>query len=951
MIAPGYSSHSIDFTPRYVFIGTHYGANVYDKKAKKWGIVPFEISERKAILGGSPGVRILAIKAHKNDVWFGTYQKGAYRYNLESGELTHYEAYRSVYNRNTREYEQVGNCELLDNTVSCIRVHKGDNLWFTSNTGLSELSQKGWRSFPSKTRSVVPTCMDTDEHGRIWVGKSGFYRAYYDDDPPEQVVGGGISVFDGERWVHYYASNYDLQNPDESHIETDLISNDVVCMAMDDHEVWIGTTRGISVYDRKTQKWKDYTTENSGIKSNRTTSIAVGQDAIWVASDSGICRHDKTNGSWFNYGSDVLPFPYIRSVGYDKYGKSVWAVTGLHAYHDIYVYRFDGSEWSAFPTRRRLYPRDEQEYLRLGKFLKGRKARREARAVFGEMTLKYPGTEESIEAEYEWLITGDTDIEDLRDFQTAHSGTPYVPRVQLKIAELYAGQRDYKRAIEEYQRFIEMVEYRGFVGMVKAPGQVRQARSHIADYYGILRDFENEIQVRRDMYDKASDDRTAMGIANKIGDAYMNGLKDYRKAIRWFEICSGWRGVLSKIGQCYELLGDDKKALESYLKAGGPKRKIVQIENRVGIEREYPIEIVEADTFDKRRIWFGSEGGGMYEYATKEAKWSRFTTREGLNSNIVEQILVTKKHIWVKTEAGLNRVTKTDRQIKHYDCSGDIAYDGRYVWMTASRCLVRYDETEETSQELKSDSIPVGGKILVDGEYIWTLGRGYVSGYNLRERRWDKYGMAEYSIRFRANDEGFIWFAAYGAFGGPAGVYRFDKKTQGWKLFLRTHAEKIMPTDKYVWFLDVHGMVRYDRETEKVESYSLSKRSGIAEGFLVNDIALVGKDVWVGFPKGMARFNEKENRWEEYYAPEDFSILNIHFLTVENGNIWFRAENGSNFFNTKTKEWSITHLRVARDFYLTDDSLWMINWEGKVFRYDLKTRAKEEIQLPPTLRR
>jgi len=351
MIAPGYTSRSIDFTSRYVFIGTNHGVSVFDKKTETWDAIALDLSERSAILGESPSVRILATKVDENDVWFGTYQKGAHKYNLISGELSHYEAYRRAYNRKTKEYEQVGNCDLLDDVVNSVAVDGRGDVWFAGNRGVSRLGPQGWENFLSRRdlsgREIELdgniTCLNVDKSGSIWAGRSDFHHAYYDASPPVEVVGGGVSIFDGETWIHYYAGNYDLRDPDELHMRTDLISNDVMCMAMDNHKVWIGTTRGISVHDLKTKEWKDYTTENSGIKSNRIASIAVGEDAIWVASDSGVCRYDKTSDSWLNYGSDVLSNPHVSSVGYDKYGKTVWAVTGLVAYLDVYAYRFDGS--------------------------------------------------------------------------------------------------------------------------------------------------------------------------------------------------------------------------------------------------------------------------------------------------------------------------------------------------------------------------------------------------------------------------------------------------------------------------------------------------------------------------------------------------------------------------------------------------------------------------------
>jgi len=163
---------------------------------------------------------------------------------------------------------------------------------------------------------------------------------------------------------------------------------------------------------------------------------------------------------------------------------------------------------------------------------------------------------------------------------------------QGKIAGYYGEHRDYERAVKEYQAFIDMLE---------DPGRIQSARWYIAQYYGHLGQFSREIDVRRDMYRDATDRRTARDIARRIGDVYRNGLKDYQSAIEWFER----GGALDRMAECYELLGDYQKALEMYRKVGKPRRKIIELESKLGIEREYSLAIVEADTFNGRDVWFG----------------------------------------------------------------------------------------------------------------------------------------------------------------------------------------------------------------------------------------------------------------------------------------------------------------------------------------------------------
>jgi len=129
--------------------------------------------------------------------------------------------------------------------------------------------------------------------------------------------------------------------------------------------------------------------------------------------------------------------------------------------------------------------------------------------------------------------------------------------------------------------------------------------------------------------------------------------------------------------------------------------------------------------------------------------------------------------VWVKTEQGLSRIRKTDSQVWNYGYTADFAYDGRTVWIVAKGHFAKYDEDTDTDEEVGSDSLPVGNSILLDGEYAWTFGWHYVSGYNVKSQTWDKHGRSQYSLRFLVSDMDFFWFANVDVFGAPQGISRF----------------------------------------------------------------------------------------------------------------------------------------------------------------------------------
>jgi len=977
MIAPRFPSHSIDFTPRYVFIATEYGVNVYDKRSQKWEAIPLKIQERNTILETEEPFHyyrrndILTVRVHNDKVWFGSYERGAYRYDLTTGKLRHYEGYYGVYDDKTRRDETRGNCELLDNVVNSIVIDRKGNVWFATNSGVSKLMDKSWKNYRSSSCDYAPTlqdkevifggnitCMEVDQDGHIWLGRSDFHYTYYDAYPPETVVDGGISVFDGERWTHYYAKIYDLEHPDEFHVKTELISNDVECLTIDNKEIWIGTPKGVSVYNKMTKEWRSYTTDNSGIISNNIASIAVGEDAIWIATDSGISRYHKADNRWTNYGSDVLPSIHIRSIGYDVYDKSIWIVTHSYCETDIYAYRFDGSNWTVFPTRRRFCPQNVEELLKLGTFLKGRLVKEEAKAVFTEVCKKYPTSNESIQAEYE-ILTMEKDLNALKKFKKRHPHPPYAPNVQLEIARCYENQGDYRQAIKEYRKFLKETQ---------DLQEAYNAKWSIAECHRRLKDYQKEIEACRDLYDSfhgvnESFRQITQGIPWRIAGIYMDQLKDYRKAIEWFEMYLQKRKgggspdeVILKIGTCYENLGEDEEAIQVYkrIKEGSWKfkeaeRRIIKIENRLGIIKEYPIKSIYLDKFDENLIWFRTEGGGVWRYEKDTGRSFNFTTKNGLSSNIIEDILVTKRDIWVKTEEGIDKINKATNKTKLFGRIVDIAYDGQNVWMINAHkktaIIVKYNEIGDTMEEVTPDDpirFPVGYKIIQDGEYVWTYGGEYLAGYNKTKNTWDKYGKAEYLLRFKASDGSFLWFDTDDVFGGSVGIYRFDKRDQSWELFPRVSASEVLPTERYVWFIGTRDVVRYDKVLNEFKNFSLSR---YPRKFL-----LVGGALYGIFNEGAFRLDEVVGDWKESYpAPRHFSRGDFRFLTVQDGSIWFVYVEYSHDlyrFDTITKSWEKFALPLSniKDLTIDKECAWIIS-VGEVFKYDFATKGVEKIPL------
>jgi tetratricopeptide (TPR) repeat protein len=605
--------------------------------------------------------------------------------------------------------------------------------------------------------------------------------------------------------------------------------------------------------------------------------------------------------------------------------------------------------------------------------LKGRGLEEKAKTVLTEASKEQPNIEEKIKTEYEILTMGERDLNSLIDFKNKYPSSPYSTKAQFEIARYYYAKRKYQQAIEEYNKFIKESQ---------DLEEIFKAKSNIIDCYRELKKYQEQIKALQDLYDSFNgvneDFRRKTGLTScAIAGIYMDHLEDYKKAAELLETCLNkakdfnkskdygvsTEPIILDIGNCYEHLGEDEKAIEAYKKIWKyshkfkeAQRKIIEIENRMGISKEYPVKTIYLDEFDENLIWLETEAGEISKYEKKTGKSFKFTTKNGLSSIVIERIILTKKHAWVKTEKGLDRIHRETNEIRNFDCPKDIAYDGQNVWIGYFNkpisgkgvvSIIKYDELDDTTEEFKLDSLNsysiFNYKIIPDVKYVWVCGGRKIAGYNKENNTWDKYSQAEkYYLLLRAKDEKFLWFDTVDELGAPEGVYKFNKKSESWELYPRVIGDRIFPTDKYVWFTGWWDLFRYDRALNECKKISLSKHP--------KDFIVVKKDLYGIFQEGLFKLDESAGKWEEKYsAPRYFPYHDFPYLTVQGESICFVYEESSSIlykFDTTSKIWYEFEipLRKIKDLKIDGDLVW-ISSADKLFKYDLTTKNLEEVKL------
>jgi GPH family glycoside/pentoside/hexuronide:cation symporter len=136
----------------------------------------------------------------------------------------------------------------------------------------------------------------------------------------------GISLFDGKVWNYYDK-------------DSGLTDNSITTAAITpDGSIWFGTKNGISIYEL--DAWGTVTTDN-GLIDNHVTGLAVdNKGAVWCGTKNGISRYH--NGAWSSFTeSNGLVSNTVTSLACQADG-TLWIGTeqGLS--------RFDGSTWRSF---------------------------------------------------------------------------------------------------------------------------------------------------------------------------------------------------------------------------------------------------------------------------------------------------------------------------------------------------------------------------------------------------------------------------------------------------------------------------------------------------------------------------------------------------------------------------------------------------------------------------
>lgn len=268
-----------------VFVGTDGGGlNFFHRKSQLF--THYSLKPKRAS-ASSADLSILTLEmARNNRLWIGTYSDGLFEFDPRTG------GYRQFSQGNTRT-------SITNSNVFCLKEDSKGNIWIGTNGGGVNVYHPASKTFSNYHRGsplaepvLLPVnayirTIEEDKAGNIWIGTHGSGMAVFNpatksvklyDQNTSKLPGNVVlSIFADSRqniWVGTLGGGLSLLDKKKqefiSFSEREGLANGVVYKILQDQNglLWLSTNSGISSFDPKTRKFRNYNKYNGVQNSN-----------------------------------------------------------------------------------------------------------------------------------------------------------------------------------------------------------------------------------------------------------------------------------------------------------------------------------------------------------------------------------------------------------------------------------------------------------------------------------------------------------------------------------------------------------------------------------------------------------------------------------------------------------------------------------------------------------
>lgn len=708
--------------------------------------------------------------------------------------------------------------------------------------------------------------------------------------------------------------------------EDGLVSDDVTALSADREFLWVGTTLGISLYNIENGGFTNFQ-RRDGLASNKVTAIAVDGNYIWVGTESGISRYDRTTGTWaLHREKDKDRFNSITAIAVES--EYVWFGTedGLR--------RYDKSKdaWNAYTKEDGL-------------------VENHIRCIALSPDSVWVGTEKSGVSKYSVAN---------QSFTESHTRTDLLESDFIRAIAVDGDNVWFGSADRGIRRFISTVNT--WFNYTAGKGLVSDHISwlHVDGDHIWIGSYEFGLG----QFDKTNDGWTWYTKRDSLVSNQIKSVVSTEKAL--------WIGTNKGLNR----FAPQKKTWKTFTKADG-------------LVTNYITHLSEG--VDNSAIWVGTPLG-LGTLVGKQ--WRFYTERHGLANGYVTGISAVPGEVWVATKGGVTSFSVTEtletgieqtsastiRQDSPNVTSRVTLHDsqsyltskwvtavlaiGEEVWAGTTDGLYRIkDGTGEFEPVLEVRNYVNALASCVDKQLLVGTRNGLWIIGNERSSQITE-GLPNLNVRSVAVDNGTIWV------GTPGGVARLNNGSVNRVItmqaggLLHDNVQSIAAADREVFFGTVAGLAIYDVENNQWEQYKPYYDTKILNEEQIGWIELDGHCLWAlnwsSSPNGaIFKFDRRTETWMEYtknalpLSSKVPVITEIHRLAVGEEDVWFAAGDGGVLrYNKASDTW--THITMSTGLpghhaalieIDGQNGVW-VSFEGGVAgQYDTRTQKWETVKV------
>jgi len=663
----------------------------------------------------------------------------------------------------------------------------------------------------------------------------------------------------------------------ESRVYRTLISNNIRSISADKSSVWVATLRGVSKFDRDTNRWICYT-KDDGLGADAVHVVVSEGRWVWFGTGSGLTLYDVEKQSWRTFrqkdGLNGLVQNSVHSIGIAD--NFVWFGTPGRG---ISVYDVINQAFMRTYTKTDLLSSND------------------IRAIVIDGNNIWIGTanggvQRYIEAVNAWVqYTKDDGL-----------ASNHITHITVYKNEIWFGTNEsgvsmYDKVKNRWTTYVEASSPPE--DDVKEIARGDDGKLWLATSGGLLE------------YDVEKKEWTKYGKQNGLPTNFITTVKADEKNV-WVGTSRGLVGASLKPAPTWEFYSNADGLSEEFITSlditsDEGKKSLWVGTNRglfyLSLDGKSHFEAVPdlsnhkvtALAEDGNSIWIGT-ASGIFQYNQRTQKLNQYSANQELADSYVNSVLVLDNQIWFGTRGGIyiyEKATDTWRKLSTEDrlpahnvraLTADVL--NHTVWVGTSAGLAKYD-TESGKLETMNGSTAYGIKsiITLTDDILW-LGTGtgmveyQISTNNYQEQRayLTRHPLVEPSIANIEFDGDTTWFSNWSKSHNGA-IVRYNKHNNTWQRFTRetilgdtkakspTQIKRICVDDKWVWFATDYGVLQYDKREDVWRHFTHRQgRGATQDGLLSNNIRTIASCtnvVWVcpEFKTRINRYDKKTGKW------------------------------------------------------------------------------------------